>query len=628
MEDLSSQQLELIQYGINILKPKPIFTGSQWADEYFHLSTESSSIPGKWKTRPWQIAILDAMTDQITPIVVFQKPTRVGYTKMLGATSGFYIHQRPSVQLHYQPNADEAKGFAEDEFEPMVRDNKCISELIETPNIRGRNKREKTIKKIYPGGYAEFLGAESDRNFNRRTARVVSGDELDTWKKEAGKAGDTVTTMMRRTSDFWDRKNILGGKPMGAPYNPDESIDLDDGISVVNYWYKKGTQEQRYLPCPHCGHYHLFTFYDLKWDKDKDEDGNTIKHYPETAHFKCNKCNKKIFDKHKRAMDKKGKWVAHNPKAFKDGIRSFHIWAMLSYSPNVTWTDIVKEFLDSKDNRLKFKTFCNEVLAETWEEDYTQTKIDDYENKKEIYKATVPKEVRILTAGVDTQDDRFEIEVVGWGAHEESWSIDFHIIQGDPNEPETRKKLDEYLLKTFDVEGGGFMKIYAAAIDRGGHRSKAVDQFGKNKLTRKIFIVFGGTEVKAPPIPLRATKSKYAASIYKLGVNALKDDIHAKITSEEKGPNFMHFPKKAIYNAEYFKQLSGEKRLKDGRWIPKRARVEALDCRVYSLGALLLSGIDVNKLIEKNIKAGFIIDEIEKPKIAKKRRRIISKGVN
>ncbi len=169
MEDLSPQQLELIQYGINILKPKPIFTGSQWADEYFHLSTESSSIPGKWKTRPWQIAILDAMTDQITPIVVFQKPTRVGYTKMLGATSGFYIHQRPSVQLHYQPNADEAKGFAEDEFEPMVRDNKCISELIETPNIRGRNKREKTIKKIYPGGYAEFLGAESDRNFNRRT---------------------------------------------------------------------------------------------------------------------------------------------------------------------------------------------------------------------------------------------------------------------------------------------------------------------------------------------------------------------------------------------------------------------------------------------------------------------------
>ena len=34
--------------------------------------------------------IMDAMTDQITPIVVFKKPTRVGYTKMLGITAAYW----------------------------------------------------------------------------------------------------------------------------------------------------------------------------------------------------------------------------------------------------------------------------------------------------------------------------------------------------------------------------------------------------------------------------------------------------------------------------------------------------------------------------------------------------------
>jgi len=230
---LSDQQKEIITYGVNVLKPKPKLSGSEWDDEYFYLSAESSSAPGKWHTRTWQREILDAMTDQKTQICVFKKPTRVGYTKMLNIVSGYFIHQRPSVQLHYQPNADEAKGYAEDEFEPMVRDNRVISKLIETPNIRGRTKKEKTIKKLYPGGYVEFLGAESDRNFNRRTARVVSGDELDTWKKEVGSAGDAVTTMMRRTSDFWDRKNILGGKPIGGEFTDEMDENELDGVSVL-----------------------------------------------------------------------------------------------------------------------------------------------------------------------------------------------------------------------------------------------------------------------------------------------------------------------------------------------------------------------------------------------------------
>ena len=617
---LTQQQKDVIHYGVNILKPKPKLSGSEWADEYFFLSAESSSMPGKWKTRPWQKEILDVMTDQKTPIVVFKKPTRVGYTKMLGIVAAYYIHQRPSVQLHYQPNADEAKGFAEDEFEPMIRDNKIISELIETPNMRGRAKKEKTIKKLYPGGYAEFLGAESDRNFNRRTARVVSGDELDTWKKETGKAGDTVTTMMRRTSDFWDRKIILGGKPVGTEFTDDISEDELDGVSIVDYWFKRGTQEYGHLPCPYCNTYQRFEFEELLWDKDKDEKEKTIEHHPETAHFLCKQCGKKIQDKHKRNMDKKGKWIAEKPENIKNGIRSFHIWSMLSYSPNVTWADIAREFLSAKNDRLKLKAFYNEVLARTFEEDYEKVEIGDYEDRKEVYTAQIPNDVLILTFGADTQDDRIECEVIGWGEAEESWSIEYKIFHGDTSKPEVWARFDEFLLKTYTRDDGGLMRVYCGGLDTQGHRAKQAYAFCKTRFARRVFAFKGAKAIEAPIAPRLASRNnKGNVPLYMIGVNAAKDVIYSHLITEQIGAGHMHFPQDENYNDEYFKQLTAEKRAKDGRWIKQRARNEALDVRVYGYASLLIAGVDLEMLAQHG---AILHSAIEvRPKKKKKEKR-------
>ena len=33
------------------------------------------------------------------------------------------------------------------------------------------------------------------------------------------------------------------------------------------------------------------------------------------------------------------------------------------------------------------------------------------------------------------QDDRVELETVGWGRNEESWSLDHQVIEGDPDTP-------------------------------------------------------------------------------------------------------------------------------------------------------------------------------------------------
>lgn len=87
---------------------------------------------------------------------------------------------------------------------------------------------------------------------------------------------------------------------------------------------------------------------------------------------------------------------------------------------------IVKDFLKAKDDPGKLKTFVNTTLGETWEEE-TGEKLEweAIAGRREIYKAEVPARALYLTAGVDTQDDRFEYEITGWGVGEESWVIEY-----------------------------------------------------------------------------------------------------------------------------------------------------------------------------------------------------------
>lgn len=91
---------------------------------------------------------------------------------------------------------------------------------------------------------------------------------------------------------------------------------------------------------------------------------------------------------------------------------------------------LAKEMLDQGDPE-KMKTWVNTELGETWEEPGERLEDTELVNRREVYDAQVPEDVLVLTAGVDVQDDRFEVEVVGWGVGKESWGIRYQKIYGD-----------------------------------------------------------------------------------------------------------------------------------------------------------------------------------------------------
>jgi hypothetical protein len=77
------------------------------------------------------------------------------------------------------------------------------------------------------------------------------------------------------------------------------------------------------------------------------------------------------------------------------------------------------------------KGFVNTVLGLPFEETEAPEWQRLYERRERYRMGIVPKTGLFLTAGVDVQKDRIEVEVVAWGRHKESWLVDYQVIEGD-----------------------------------------------------------------------------------------------------------------------------------------------------------------------------------------------------
>src|SRR3546814_2876880 len=79
------------------------------------------------------------------------------------------------------------------------------------------------------------------------------------------------------------------------------------------------------------------------------------------------------------------------------------------------WIDLVRMWLDAQGDPAKLKTFINDRLAEAWEDpSLRKVKVNLIRDRRELYRLRVaPRGVLTLTAGVDTQDDRLAVTILG-----------------------------------------------------------------------------------------------------------------------------------------------------------------------------------------------------------------------
>ncbi|CAE6862652.1 hypothetical protein R75461_08070 [Paraburkholderia nemoris] len=135
----------------------------------------------------------------------------------------------------------------------------------------------------------------------------------------------------------------------------------------------------------------------------------------------------------------------------------------------------------------------------------------------------------------------------GWGRNEESWSVDYHVIEGEFSDAATQSQVDAYLKRLWHRADGRPFEVFAACIDSGGHHTQAVHEFCKARIGRWIWAIKGesarGGErnpVWPSKRPTSRTKKTYRPVI--LGVNAAKDTIRQRLYLDHEGTGYMHFP--------------------------------------------------------------------------------------
>lgn len=595
---------ELVRRAVKVLAPPPDLTVSEWADRHRVLSRESSAEPGRWKTErtPYLKEIMDAVTDPKTEKIVVMSSSQVGKTELLLNVIGYFIDQDPSPILLLQPTLEMAEAFSKDRLAPMLRDTPALKGKVKDP--RSRNSGNTLLHKQFPGGHITMAGANSPASLASRPIRILLADEVDRYPISAGTEGDPLTLAERRTSNFWNRKKIFVSTP-GVK-----------GLSRIEAAYELSTQEEWCLACPTCGEYQP-----LKWAQ---------LHFEDLTH-ECAHCGARHTETEWKRQP--GKWVA---KLENIGTRGFHLNALSS--PWKTWKEIVEEFKEAKRIGPEgLKAWVNTILGETWEEEGDTIEEEALAEHAEHYGAEVPDGVVVLTAGVDTQDDRLEVEVVGWGPGKESWSIEYRTFYGDPGQSAVWSQLDDFLQRYWSKADGTQLGISCTCIDSGGHFTDQVYQFCAKREHRRVFAIKGRGGTGHPILIGKPTRNnKHRAALFHIGVDTVKELFFSRLKVEDPGPGYCHFPAGSDrgHDRSYFLGLTSEKkvlRYRKGRpyieWIKRSSSIrnEALDCRVYATAALEIINPDLKKLAEQ--KAGVM--EQKKPMTAPRTRgrRVLSRGV-
>lgn len=580
------------------LRPPPKLTVSEWADTYRQLSRESSAVSGQWSTSKaeYQRGMMDAVSDSRYETVVLMTCAQIGKTELINNVLGYHIHQDPAPILVVHPTVEMANAWSKDRLSPAIRDTPVLTRLIADP--KSRDSGNTVLHKSFTGGRVTASGANSPASLASRPCRLILMDEVDRFPLSAGAEGDPVGLAKRRSATYYNRKIVLVSTP------------TETGASRIATAYEESDQRKYFVPCPHCGEHQV-----LKWSNVKWNDGD-----PSSAHYVCDECGAVWSELDRSRAIRRGEWRA--TAEAKGKIAGFHLNGI--YSPWTRLEDAVQDFLTSKSDPMRLRTFVNTFLGETFDSERgEQLDETDLINRAEDWGDQIPEEVLIITAGVDTQDDRLEVELIGWGRGEESYSLAYHTLYGDPSTAELWLRLDDVLKTPFSHPITGEIICRSACVDSGGHYTQQVYNYCRTRMGRRIFAIKGvGGEGR--PIVGRPSRSNIGkVSLFPVGVDTAKEVVMARLRIKEPGEGYCHFPKGRP--EEYYRMLTSEKRVVKyykGRprneWVKTRTRNEALDCRVYGTAALSILNLNLESLYRKGLRAEVREDEETKRRPARR----------
>jgi len=569
------------------LRPEPRLTVSEWSDKFRMLAPTASSEPGQWRTSrtPYLREIMDKLsaTDPTQEVVVM-KGAQLGFTEAGNNWVGYIIDVAPAPSLMVMPTDDTVKRNSKIRIDPMIEATPRLREKIAP--ARSRDSDNTARSKSFPGGVLIMTGANSAVGLRSMPVRYLFLDEADGYPIDLEGEGSPIDLARARTRTFAKKKIFIVSTP------------TIEGKSVVESEFLMTDQRYYHVPCPHCG-----LMQPLKWARLRWERGSW-----QTARYLCEGCDEPIEERYKTIMLENGKWIAEKPENENPNKVGYHINSLYSPFGWYSWAQAAEEWEKAQSDTNKLKTFVNTVLGETWKEKGDAPPYMNLYNRRENYDLNkAPKDVCFITAGVDVQKDRLELEVVGWCKGKRTYSIDYRVISGDTAKPEVWNELSKLVNESWQRQDGLMLPLTMMAVDTGYNTTHAYDFCRRYDPTRVIPVKGNDRQqlVVAPPRSVditRAGKKVGTVGVFQVGVSLLKSELYGWLKQEiaEDGSipaGYCHFPE---YDMHYFKGLTAEelqfkidkRGFKVYEWVKKFERNEPLDCRVYARAAAAVVGID------------------------------------
>lgn len=568
-------------------KPEQL-TVSEWAEKYRVLD-ESSSLPGRWSNdvTPYLVEIMDCFNDPYIVYINFCKPTQVGGTEALINMLGWVITQNPSPVMIVYPTDDLAKDISTEKLQPAFSKSQVLKDKF-------YKNSSKELKLKFSGMTLYLRGANSPSKLASKAIKYLMFDEIDKMGGASKKEASPYSLAVERTKTFNHSRKIY---TCSTPTLKSNYIwKLHEAADVIRHYF---------VPCPHCGE-----LIELKWKQiffDKDESKKmSIEERASTARYVCQECACIIDDKLKPSMLRQGQWKDMSRKCVGKP-KSISFWINSLYSIFVNWHDAVKQFLEAKDDPEQLQNFINSWLAEPWEDSKLKTSEDlVMERQTDVCEFTVPEWTKLITGGVDVQENCIYWTIRAWGDFITSQNICHGQVY-------SFEELERVMNLQYEKFNGERFVVNLALIDSGNNTDEVYD-FCAN--TSDWALPCKGSSnpmlshYKMSKVNKESSKA-YGMNLVMVDGGKYKDMIAGRMQKENGSGSWM------VYQGcdeEYAKQVTAEHKVnvKNGNnsrleWVKKSSHADNhyLDAEVYAMAAADILGVRTLHLqsVETEIKA-------------------------
>jgi len=379
------------------------------------------------------------------------------------------------------------------------------------------------------GNTCWVLGANNERNLQRRSIRYLLGDEVWQWKP-----GKLKEALARTTAFRWQSKVVLVSQA---------GVEGDDWST----WFASTSQHQWTFECLECGHRQPYVWEQVKFPANaKTASGWNLDMVRKGTKYECAGCQHQFEDSNKTRtqLNQTGKYVCGNPNA--PAGRRGYAYNALAMQWGLTWGDLAVECIESKqavidraDNNQR-REFIMKRLARTFKEEADEISIktttggyllgDDWDDEGGFVKGKptpgsmltpemrmAPDFVRMRFLTVDVQRRGFYYIVRSWNGAGESRLIQCGYCFTWGEIIDVQKKYFVNSANTFVDSGDQQDEVLTACANNGWHATRG-DQ--RNEFTWKVRTPMGNkSEYRAysPPvvenIGTKRTKRTYFSNL-------------------------------------------------------------------------------------------------------------------